>query len=157
MALRVPAAEASQNDHLFSEQRLTPDALRQGLCELQEAGNYRHVILSLDSCASGAMGDADFNGLELGCGETPLYHVLLLSAANPYENSLSTNYDEVAGMWRSNQYSWRFLSQASANPEQSIYDLYTALHFGVSGSHVSLYNQQYYGLIQQMDLRLFLQ
>ena len=92
-----------------------------------------------------------------GCEESSLYHVLLFSSASPSENSLSTNYDKNLGLWRSNEYSWRFIHQLQADPEQSIYDLYSNLYVGVSGSHVWLYNHQYYGAIQQLDLGLFFQ
>ena len=151
------ASEASQREAGMSQQLLTPDALRETLCELQQSDHYRHVVLSIESCASGAMGDLNFGGLEQGCDDGPLHHVLLLSSASPQENSLSTNYDVSTGLWRSSEYSWRFLNELASRPTQSIYDLYSDIYLGVSGSHVSLYNHQHYGLIEQMTLEVFLE
>jgi glycosylphosphatidylinositol transamidase (GPIT) subunit GPI8 len=150
------AGEAAQLSGETSGQFLTPTALRQALCTLQDANKYRHVFLSLESCASGAMGDAAFDGVEAGCDEGPLYRVLIFTSARPAENSLSTNYDADSATWRSNEYSWRFLNEFTTSSDQTFYDLYEDVYLGVSGSHVSVYNHHHFGPIREMGVESFL-
>jgi glycosylphosphatidylinositol transamidase (GPIT) subunit GPI8 len=93
------------------------------------AGRYRQVLLTVESCHAGALGEA-----------LTAPNALLLAAANPYENSLAHNRRIEDGTWLANRFAFELWRAAADQPEQSLVHLYERLYGRVNGSHVSLYN-----------------
>jgi glycosylphosphatidylinositol transamidase (GPIT) subunit GPI8 len=125
---------------------LTPDALRGALAGLHAQNRYRRVLVEIESCHGGVMGAAlDVPG------------VLLISGANPFENSLGANYDPELDAWVADQFAYAFHRVAAASPAIDLSDAYEKLYAGVSGSHVSVYNYLNFGDLSEIPLAEFLQ
>lgn len=93
------------------------------------AGRYRQVLLAVESCHAGALGEA-----------LTAPNVLLLAAANPYENSLAHNRRLADGTWLADRFAFELWRAVRTNPTLSLVHLYGDLYNRVNGSHVSIYN-----------------
>jgi ABC-type branched-subunit amino acid transport system substrate-binding protein len=110
------------------EMLLTPQALQTTLASMHADAAYRQMLIAIESCKGGTFGV----GLDIP-------DVLLLSGASPHENSLSSNFDSSAGIWRADQFAYEFWKAATAVPESSMSDIYALVYEEVEGSHVSAY------------------
>ncbi len=63
---------------------------------MSAAGHYRRMLIAVESCESGSLGQ----GLDAP-------GALMITAASPVENSLSTNYDPSAVTWLADQFSYQ--------------------------------------------------
>ncbi|WP_186526344.1 C13 family peptidase [Leekyejoonella antrihumi] len=107
---------------------LTPALLDQTIAAMAAAHHYRRILVAVDACEGGVLGQhLDAPG------------ALLLSAASPVENSLSTNYDADRQTWLADQFSYQLWKAEAATPTMSIDRLYQHLYLTVTGSHVSAY------------------
>lgn len=104
------------------------------LAEALSATPARRVLVVLDACFSGAMGEAiAARGLE---------HVLVLTSSGPFESTLATNWDAANRIWLADEFSAALVAQPSS---LSMFDVYRRLYLRVSGSHVSAYNAACFG------------
>jgi len=93
------------------------------------AGRYRQVLLAVESCHAGALGEA-----------LTAPNAILLAAANPYENSLAHNRRIEDGTWLADRFAFELWREVGADPTLSLVHLYEELYDRVNGSHVSIYN-----------------
>jgi glycosylphosphatidylinositol transamidase (GPIT) subunit GPI8 len=107
---------------------LRPVDLAQTVSSMFEQQRYRLMFIAIESCQGGVM------GTEL---DTP--GVLLLSGANPFENSLSANYDSSHRIWLADSFAYQLNQIEALTPGISIDDLYKGLYMSMNGSHVSAY------------------
>jgi hypothetical protein len=112
---------------------------------MHAAGRYRRMLIAVEACQGGVMGGAlDAPG------------ALLVSAASPTENSISTNCDGRSGVRLADQFSTALVPAARAAFRSDV-PLDTALsriYLGVSGSHVSSYGSGF-GDTESVGLREF--
>ena len=137
---------------------VSPQLLRQTLCQLRTTGQLRRGLVVLESCFSGAFGAQAWSGLDSGCdglGGSPLDGVVLISAATSNEVSFAATYDSAVGAWLSDQFSRELARFAEASPSASLSALYRATYVAVPGSHVSLFNSQYAGRLSDVTLAEF--
>ena len=96
---------------------------------------YRKMFAIIETCYSG--------GVAQGCAGIP--GLLLMTAANPYETSKADAFDNELQVYLSNTFTSSILSQLERNPQSVIYDLYLQAFDKTNGSHVMVYNPEYYG------------
>ena len=97
--------------------------------------HYRKMFAIIETCYSG--------GVAQGCAGVP--GLLLMTAANPYETSKADAFDNELQVYLSNTFTSSILSQLERNPQSVIYDLYLHAFDKTNGSHVMVYNPDYYG------------
>ena len=97
--------------------------------------HYRKMFAIIETCYSG--------GVAQGCAGIP--GLLLMTAANPYETSKAAAFDNELQVYLSNTFTSSILSQLERNPQSVIYDLYLHAFDKTNGSHVMVYNPDYYG------------
>jgi glycosylphosphatidylinositol transamidase (GPIT) subunit GPI8 len=107
---------------------LTPQLLNQTLDTMAAQHRYRRIMVAVEACEGGVLGQ-DLNAPG----------VLLLSAANPVENSLSANYDSALETWLADEFSYQLWKAEGATPNTTLDQLYQHLYLSVAGSHVSAY------------------
>jgi len=136
---------------------LSPELLRETLCAMSEGGRLRRALVVIDSCYSGAFGEAEFGGIEAGCGteQSPLGGVVMMTAANTTETSLSAQYDADMGVWLADEFSHALSSSLARDAGQAVFDLYKDGYYGVSGSHVSLFNTAHAGQVSDLSVSEF--
>lgn len=123
---------------------LTPELLDQTLATMAEQHRYRRALIAVEACEGGVLGQ-DLNAPG----------ALLLSAANPVENSISTNYDADLGTWLADEFSYQLWKSEGATPNASLDQLYQHLYLNVAGSHVSAYGSGF-GNAASVSLREFI-
>ena len=97
--------------------------------------HYRKMFAIIETCYSGSVAQ--------GCAGVP--GLLLMTAANPYETSKAAAFDNELQVYLSNTFTSSILSQLERNPQSVIYDLYLHAFDKTNGSHVMVYNPDYYG------------
>lgn len=113
---------------------------------LAENGRFRKALLFVEACYSGNLG--------LSCHTIP--GLLCITAANENETSKADRYSPLYGAWMSNSFSDVLLEVMKKNLHCTIYDLYTTLYNNTLGSHVSVYNAEYFDNLYSSDLSEFL-
>lgn len=108
---------------------LTTESLAGALDYLANGAGYRRVLAAIDSCGSGSFGEAM---------HAP--RVAVFTAGRPGESSLAADYDPLARIWRSDQFSSELARTALANPGPTLTQAYETLYGRVSGSHPGFYN-----------------
>lgn len=111
---------------------LSPELLDETLAAMAGHHRYRRILIAVESCQAGALGQ-----------HLNAPGALLLSAANPVENSLGANYDPKLRTWLANQFSYQLYTAVGANPGASLDQLYQHLYLRVPGSHVSAYGPRF--------------
>ncbi len=96
---------------------------------------HRKMFVAVEACYSGGLGQY--------CEGLP--GTLFITAANPWETSHAAVWSEQLGIYRSNGFTRGFQEAIAANPSISLRDLYYTLARTTSGSHVKVYNTEYYG------------
>ncbi len=128
-----------------SDVRLTPSLLAKTIDEMYQGKKYRRLLMVVEACHAGTLGkDLKSPGM------------LLITGANPWENSLGTNYDHHLDAWLADEFAYQLWKEASSHSEKSIRHIYEHLYKSVPGSHVSLYNLANFGNIDQIELFEFL-
>ena len=122
---------------------VTPAGLRETLAMARDYGLFRKALVVIEACRSGNMGHL------AGYDAQPVEHVLVVTAANPFESSFSWNYDSQLDIWLADEFSYHFWDIAENFPDTSLYDLYGYLYSTVWGSHVSAYNYSAFGDLHQ--------
>nr|WP_320117781.1 C13 family peptidase [uncultured Marinifilum sp.] len=128
-----------------NQQFISPEEFKAGLNSFNNKGNFRRMLIVLESCYSGLMGEViDF--------ESP---ILCITAANKSEVSKAINYSNYLNVWLSDNFSTHFLSEVRNNPDISFSDLYTNLNQKVNGSHVGVYNEEHFGNMPHLQISEF--
>ena len=104
--------------------------------------HYRKMFAIIETCYSG--------GVAQGCTGIP--GLLLMTAANPYETSKAAAFDNELQVYLSNTFTSSILSQLERNPQTILYNLYLHAFDKTSGSHVMVYNPDYYGNLYQNNM-----
>ena len=124
---------------------LRPDALAATVSQMQTAGRYRRMLIAVEACKGGVMGaKVDAPG------------AMLISAASPTENSISTNFDGKAGVWLADQFSAELVRtmRGAVSEDLPLGSALSKIYLSVSGSHVSSYGSRF-GDAQAVGLREF--
>lgn len=103
---------------------------------------FRKMFAIIETCYSG--------GVAQGCTGIP--GLLIMTAANPYETSKADAFDNELQVYLSNTFTSSILSQLERNPKSVIYDLYLHAFDKTNGSHVMVYNPDYYGSLYLNDM-----
>ena len=103
---------------------------------------FRKMFAIIETCYSG--------GVAQGCTGIP--GLLMMTAANPYETSKADAFDNELQVYLSNTFTSSILSQLERKPKSIIYDLYLHAFNKTNGSHVMVYNPDYYGNLYLNDM-----
>jgi hypothetical protein len=76
----------------------------------------------------------------------------MMTAANPYETSKADAFDNELQAYLSNTFTSSILSWFESNPDTVIRDLYLHAFDKTNGSHVMVYNSDYYGNLYWNDM-----
>ena len=111
--------------------------------EMFSAMKFRKQFAIIETCYSGVVGE--------GCTGIP--GLLMMTAANPYEPSKAYEFDDEIGVDLSNTFTASILSHLEENPQSVIRDLYLHAFDKTNGSHVMVYNSDWYGSLYLNDMR----
>ena len=103
---------------------------------------FRKQFAIIETCYSGVVGQ--------GCTSIP--GLLIMTAANPYETSKADAFDNELHAYLSNTFTSSILSWLETNPQSIIRDLYVHAFDKTNGSHVMVYNSDYYGSLYLNDM-----
>jgi len=114
--------------------------------QMSENKQFRRMMLAIETCYSGKWGEA-LEGIP---------NLLVLTAANPDETSKADVHDRNLGVYLSNAFARTFRREVNGNNAISIYDLYKQLARTTTGSHVTIYNNSFYGPVYSETMDEFL-
>ena len=120
------------------DEDLSPEFAR----EMFSAMKFRKQFAIIETCYSGVVGE--------GCTGIP--GLLMMTAANPYETSKADSFDNELQAYLSNTFTSSILSWFESNPNTVIRDLYLHAFDKTNGSHVMVYNSDYYGNLYWNDM-----
>ena len=141
---------SNQNDNIFiywcghangsvaawgSNETVEAERVRQCLEAAAEAGKFRKMLIAVDACYSGAIGEA--------CEGIP--GVLFMTSASPNETSKADVLDPDMLIWLSNGFTRAFQETIDEQPDLRLRDLYLAVSRQTTGSHAKVYNEAHYG------------
>jgi legumain len=118
-----------------SNEVVSGNAVRDIVESMRNAGKYRKMLLVMDACYSGTIGEA-IAGIP---------GVLVITAANAFETSKADMKDPEMGIWLSNGFTRVFQETIDEDPSVSIRNLYYILARHTLGSHATVYNIDAYG------------
>jgi glycosylphosphatidylinositol transamidase (GPIT) subunit GPI8 len=119
-------------------ENLSPEFAR----EMFSAMKFRKQFAIIETCYSGVVGE--------GCIGIP--GLLMMTAANSYETSKADAMDEELMVYLSNTFTSSILSCFESNPNTVIRDLYLHAFDKTNGSHVTVYNSDWYGSLYLNDM-----
>ncbi|MCP4714077.1 MAG: ABC transporter substrate-binding protein [Deltaproteobacteria bacterium] len=130
----------------FNDTYLTPEDLSSTLARMYAEQRYRRIFIEVETCFGGRMGTLiDSPG------------AFLIAGANPWESSFAANYDSVLQSWLSDQFAYAMYRTITDTPDITPVELYESVYLQVNGSHVSAYNYENFGSINEIRLREFLE
>ena len=103
---------------------------------------FRKMFAIVETCYSGVVAQ-DCTGIP---------GLLMMTAANPYETSKADAFDNELQAYLSNTFTSSILSWFESNPNTVIRDLYLHSFDKTNGSHVMVYNSDYYGNLYWNDM-----
>ncbi len=131
---------------------LLPSALTETLCTLREMDSVRRVFVEIESCYAGVYGDAEFDGIEAGCGDGPLSGVLMMTSSGTLENSIGSGWDPTLQTFVSDEFSRAVLDRLElAGDSINLLELYRDVFLSVAGSHAGVYNSATYGELSSLS------
>ena len=156
----IPAGAQTPEDGLSGQGAVfSPTNLRESLCALGIGGRYRRALVVIESCYSGAFGEAAHGGIEFGCGqvagEAPLSGVVVITAANGKEVSYAGAYDGEVPAWVNDAFSRQLVTNTLVSLDRSLADVYADAYRGTAGSHPSIYNVEHAGRLTLVPVREF--
>jgi ABC-type branched-subunit amino acid transport system substrate-binding protein len=110
---------------------VTPAALQDAVGAMAANHQYRRLFVAVEACEGGVLGQ-----------HLNAPGAMLLSAASPVEDSLSTNYDPSLDTWLADQFSYQYWT-ASTPPPTPVATVYQSVYLNVDGSHPSAYGSQF--------------
>ncbi len=120
------------------EEDLNADFARAMFSDMQ----FRKLFAIVETCYSGVVAQ-DCTGIP---------GLLMMTAANPYETSKADAFDNELQVYLSNTFTSSILSWFENNPDTVIRDLYLHAFDKTNGSHVMVYNSDYYGNLYWSDM-----
>ena len=117
--------------------------LFRGLASLRR---FRKSLFVMETCYAGKVGEA--------CREIP--GLLCVTAANADETSKVNRYSYELRTWLSNSFTDALLEEFISAPGHSLYELYGKVYNRTMGSHVSVYNADYFDNLYTSGFREFL-
>ena len=120
------------------DEDLNADFARSMFSDMQ----FRKMFAVVETCYSGVVAQ-DCTGIP---------GLLMMTAANPYETSKADAFDNELQVYLSNTFTSSLLSWFESNPNTSIRDLYLHAFDKTNGSHVMVYNSDYYGNLYWNDM-----
>ena len=133
---------ARDNVLKWADEKMDAEVFR-GILE-GAAGNYRKMLVVLETCYSGSVGSY--------CEGLP--GILLLCAARSGETSHADVIED--GIYLSNRFTRVFRSEVEANPAIALHQLYYQLATHTTASHAGLYNDACYGNVYRNKMDEFL-
>ena len=127
----------------LGSQVFTGQRMHDILYELNERDGYRRVMLAIETCFSGLIGQAIVG----------LPDVVAITAANMVEPSKADVHDRTLGVFLSNAFSRSLRNTINENPDIVLRDLYYNLARSTTGSHVTLFNEANYGSVYELTAR----
>ena len=125
------SGHGTQNGWKWKEDDLDADFARSMFSQM----NFRKMFAIVETCYSGVVAQ--------GCTSIP--GLLMMTAANPYETSKADAFDNDLQVYLSNTFTSSIMSHLERNPQSVIRDLYLHSFDKTNGSHVMVYNSDYYG------------
>jgi ABC-type branched-subunit amino acid transport system substrate-binding protein/glycosylphosphatidylinositol transamidase (GPIT) subunit GPI8 len=136
--------QSREQDVVDETEVLTPAMLGATVADMAARGRYRRMLFVVEACRGGVLGSAlSSDG------------VLLMSGANPFENSVATHYDPELGQWLADDFASRLAEVATGDSDISLAELYKHLYLRVAGSHVFVANQARFGDARSVPLSDF--
>lgn len=129
-----------------TEESFTYPMLEKTLRNMNENNCFRKMIWCVETCYAGSMAKAA-KGIE---------GILFITAANAFETSKADVFNESLGVWMTNRFTSTLLKEFNADSSISIYNLYLKLFRNTLGSHVTIYNNFYYGNLHKENMGDFL-
>jgi ABC-type branched-subunit amino acid transport system substrate-binding protein len=120
------------------DEDLNADFARSMFSDMQ----FRKMFAIVETCYSGVVAQ-DCTGIP---------GLLMMTAANPYETSKADAFDNELQVYLSNTFTSSILSWFHSNPNTAIRDLYLHAFDKTNGSHVMVYNSDYYGNLYWNDM-----
>lgn len=119
--------------------------MRKLVSRLHDENRYRKLMLVLDACYSGTIGEA-IEGI---------HGALVFTAAHANEPSKADMYDNDMNVWLSNGFTRTFRDVIAKNPHTTLRDLYYETVRGTKGSHPHIYNAGNYGNMHRETMSEF--
>ena len=133
------SGHGTQQGWKWKEEDLNADFARAMFSDMQ----FRKMFAIVETCYSGAVAQ-DCTGIP---------GLLMMTAANPYETSKADAFDNELQVYLSNTFTSSILSWFEGNPNTVIRDLYLHAFDKTNGSHVMVYNSDYYDNLYWNDMR----
>lgn len=114
--------------------------------EMASKKKFRKMLCLIETCYSGSVAE--------NCIGIP--GLLMITAANSNETSKADIFNNDLGIWMTNRFTSVLLDQIDKNPEIPLRDLYTSLFQQTLGSHVSVYNTDFYGNVYRNNMREYM-
>jgi glycosylphosphatidylinositol transamidase (GPIT) subunit GPI8 len=96
---------------------------------------FRQMLVCLEPCYSANMGEA-LEGIP---------GVLAICSAGTYEQSFADSWSNELGVWMCDRFSRNLIGHVTENPDGTYRDLYLYCAQHTLGSHVGIYNNEYFG------------
>lgn len=116
------------------------------LKEVAAMKRYRKIFVAVETCHAGIFGSL--------CLRIP--GLLCLTATNEQETSKAYSFSADVKVWMSNCFSTNLLDCFVKDERMKIYDLYRKVYKNTIGSHVTVYNTEYFDNLYQNDMSEFL-
>ena len=124
---------------------ISPEDLQAAVARMSAEARFRQLLIVVEACHGGVMGT--------GISEPS---VMLISGANPYENSMATNYDSDLDAWISDEFAFAYYSAIQSENTPTLLNLYQQVYLQVPGSHVTVYNAENFGDLSEVNIAEFL-
>lgn len=117
------------------ESRFTHDMMESILEKATAESKFRKMLWLVEACFSGSVASASdgYDG------------VMFITAANQDETSKADIFNEDLKVWMTNRFTTTLITQLDSTPDIIINDLFYKLFRNTVGSHVTVYNNNYYG------------
>ena len=132
------SGHGTQHGWKWKEEELNADFASAMFDDMQ----FRKMFALVETCYSGVVAQ--------DCVGIP--GLLMMTAANPYETSKADAFDNELQTYLSNTFTSSILSWFESNPNTVIRDLYLHSFDKTNGSHVMVYNSEYYGNLYWNDM-----
>ena len=135
-----------QFEWLDRKNGFTRDMAKAAFKAASEKKCYRKMMCLIEACYAGSVMDA-VNGLP---------GILAITASGANETSKADVRNNDLHTWMSNRFTLTFMDCIKENPKMGMRDLYYKLFTNTVGSHVTLFNADYYGSLYKNNIGEFL-
>lgn len=135
-----------QFEWLDRKNGFTRDMAKAAFKAASEKKCYRKMMCLIETCYAGSVMDA-VNGLP---------GILAITASGANETSKADVRNNDLHTWMSNRFTLTFMDCIKENPKMGMRDLYYKLFTNTVGSHVTLFNADYYGSLYKNNIGEFL-